>query len=320
MEKLGIITGIGNIITPEIDAVINNYIVGKNTILKGLELQGNKPSAVLSAGVCQLLGYRGVLEENISNINENYIYGKFVIGLNETDSFSVVITDNTNDTNDGIVNPLSITNAGIYYLRLYVYNEIEEEYLSQVGEYKYPARANISDRADYLQGGGGIDATAITETANVNAHETQPYRVANTEYVHNQIVAEIDEENTNVNIYLDTGGGSVNYYISGLITIRRKARQVIVTQSQNFEGELHGNSAEFSMSGELGIIPNGYRPLKTEYGCLIYKYKNWGSIYQRSATIKIETSGKILTSDDIRGTDYEDNVQSAIISFGYECE
>lgn len=220
MEKQGIITGIGNEITPEIDAVINEYIVGKNTILKGLELNGN----ILSAGTCILCGYRGTLE-NSQTVDGNYVYGKFVIGVNETDSFSIITSSNFTEPTDGIINPTSITSAGTYYLRLYANG------VSQVDSERYPKQADTSDRARDLIAGGTIDSTATTPTEKndlgevvVNLHETQPNRVASTQYVHDQIQEELKELRLSGNLLLK----SDNKTVVGIYELTRRARLVTI--------------------------------------------------------------------------------------------
>lgn len=143
MEYKGILTGIGdtNVIEKEIDEIINSFIlsqsveientvypendaefydtvIGKNTIIKGLELNGN----ILSAGACLLCGYRGIIEESIEikNIQQNkYIYGKFTIRLNpkKLDAFEIIATDTKKEGSN--VDVRSIPSAGVYYLTLY---------------------------------------------------------------------------------------------------------------------------------------------------------------------------------------------------------
>lgn len=244
----GIITGIGNEITPEIDAVINEYIVGKNTILKGLELNGN----ILSAGTCILCGYRGTLE-NSQTVDGNYVYGKFVIGVNETDSFSIITSSNSTEPTDGIINPTSITSAGTYYLRLYANG------VSKVDSERYPKQADTSDRARDLIAGGTIDSTATTPTEKndlgevvVNLHETQPNRVANTEYVHSQIQEELRYEGVVEGAIYMSGN------ISGdpnriKLSLQRKAWYVVCNVTYNSD-----------MSAMLPYLrvnfPNGYKP------------------------------------------------------------
>lgn len=275
MEKQGIITGIGNKITPEIDAVINEYIIGKNTILKGLELNGN----ILSAGTCILCGYRGTLE-NSQTVDGNYVYGKFVIGVNETDSFSIITSSNSTEPTDGIINPASIASAGTYYLRLYANGA------SQVDSERYPKQADASDKARDLIAGGIIDSTATTETAPLNDNSK---RVANTKYVHNQIVVEIDEGQTS----------TIFSYGTGTITLKRKSKYVIGTVSYSHI------PAPIPINQVVATLPNGYLP---RYNVNVIL----GALYA-----ELQKNGNIVSKriDEI-WVGYEGET----ITFGYECK
>ena len=278
MGKQGIITGVGNEITPEIDAVINDYIVGKNTILKGLELNGN----ILSAGTCILCGYRGTLE-NSQTVDGNYVYGKFVIGVNETDSFSIFTSRNSTDPTDGIINPTSITSAGTYYLRLYANGA------SQVDSERYPKQADISDRARDLIAGGIIDSTATTETAPLNDNSK---RVANTKYVHNQIVAEVAKL-TKTGSLLDIYGTARGSY-----SLTRKAK--LVTIDLTFNSDWAGVVQKF--------VPNDCLPNKT-----IYFFVVGGN--GMTSCLSMNTNG------DIQLVSGAGNMSTTVTtSIGYECQ
>lgn len=220
MEKQGIITGIGNEITPEIDAVINDFIVGGNAIIKGLDWVDN----TLNAGMCQLRGYRGVLEQTITT-TDKYVYGKFIINFDKDieDEFYIITTNEA--PIDGIINPISITSAGTYYLLLYTNRATTLPiYTTTLPKYKYPKQANTSDRARDLIAGGTIGGTATTETASVNTHNTQPNRVANTEYVHKQIEEELKELKLSGNLLLK----SDNKTVVGIYELTRRARLVTI--------------------------------------------------------------------------------------------
>ena len=251
----GIITGIGNEITPEIDAVINEYIVGKNTILKGLELNGN----ILSAGTCILCGYRGTLE-NSQTVDGNYVYGKFVIGVNETDSFSIFTSSNSTEPTDGIINPTSITSAGTYYLRLYANGE------SQVDSERYPKQSHISDRANELIADGTIDSTATTETAPVNDNSK---RVANTEYVQKQIVEELGYEKQVV----DISRNGVGYNL----TFEKRARYCLISYNISLQSG-QGIKTEFQ-------VPSGFGPANNSETIIYIKgYTNVQYVYKLYVT------------------------------------
>lgn len=287
MEIQGIITGIGNEITPEIDAVINEYIVGKNTILKGLELNGN----ILSAGTCILCGYRGTLE-NSQTVDGNYVYGKFVIGVNETDSFSIITSSNFTEPTDGIINPTSITSAGTYYLRLYANGA------SQVDSERYPKQAYISDMARRLIANGTIDSTATTDTAPVNDNSR---RVATTEYVHNQIVAELDVATSDKMTYT-----SHTFTLS--IEIYRKARMCIATVS--ISGFIYSTDEHIN----LGDMPQGFVPKED----VLYNF--WViSSTAYIATISFTSSGNILLDVDTNLTS-DGRILNTTNKIGYECQ
>lgn len=312
MEKLGIITGIGNEITPEIDAVINDFIVGKNTILKGLELNGN----ILSAGTCILCGYRGTLE-NSQTVDGNYVYGKFVIGVNETDSFSIITSSNSTEPTDGIINPTSITSAGTYYLRLYANG------VSKVDSERYPELAYISDKANELIAGGTIDSTAYTTTADVNSHNKQPYRVANTEYVHNQIVAEIDYQIESISINATNGRSK----IIGALVLKNKANYIIGSFNMS-ETYFYG---DYALSGYLGTITNAkLRPKHTAYGVFSFygNYIHGTSQSKRywSVRVRLETSGEVYLDETVLAGTEDDEITlnnsfkatSGLFVFGYD--
>lgn len=290
MEKQGIITGIGNEITPEIDAVINEYIVGKNTILKGLELNGN----ILSAGTCILCGYRGTLE-NSQTVDGNYVYGKFVIGVNETDSFSIITSSNSTEPTDGIINPASITSAGTYYLRLYANG------VSQVDSERYPKQADTSDRARDLIAGGTIDSTATTETAPVNNNSK---RVANTKYVHKQIEEELKVGDSGI-IQLSNGA---------TISIQRRAKYCIATLT--FSQDITVYSGTLS----LGNMPNGYIPNKTVLSSIGVSYYD----NLKTGQIKLDNAITLVNipySTDNESTDYKRGfVSKGTYQIGYECQ
>lgn len=287
----GIITGIGNEITPEIDAVINDFIVGKNTILKGLELNGN----ILSAGTCILCGYRGTLE-NSQTVDGNYVYGKFVIGVNETDSFSIITSSNSTEPTDGIINPTSITSAGTYYLRLYANGTI------QVDSERYPNQANTSDRARDLIAGGTIDSTATTDTAPANNNSQ---RVANTEYVHNQIVVELDEK-TSSTIKLTLSNGVSTQ--KGSLIVTRRAKFCIATLTMP-------SINIFKDTTDIGNMEKGYYPKE-----ILQTSISSDNTLKGIATFQISTTGQISVVN-IGGTSLSPvGLWGGTYKIGYECQ
>lgn len=288
----GIITGIGNEITPEIDAVINDFIVGKNTILKGLELNGN----ILSAGTCILCGYRGTLE-NSKTVDGNYVYGKFVIGVNETDSFSIFTSSSSTEPTDGIINPTSITSAGTYYLRLYANG------VSQVDSERYPSKAVTSDRARDLIAGGTIDSKVTTPTAPLNNNST---RVANTKYVHKQIEKEIDEgignTPTTVKYTWTNSGVKFSHTITILPNIKRRAKYCIASISISVVGKresdgtiMNGLVHNYTKTTVLGELPKGYYPNQNqEMVVSAFEYNNTTYAF----VVILQSNGQIVLKND----------------------
>lgn len=294
MEKQGIITGIGNTITPEIDAVINEYIVGKNTILKGLGLNGN----ILSAGTCILCGYRGTLE-NSQTVDGNYVYGKFVIGVNETDSFSIITSSNSNEPTDGIINPTSITNAGTYYLRLYANGA------SQVDSERYPKQAHTSYNADHLQPNGTIASTAKTDTAPVNDNSG---RVANTKYVHNQIEYEVNEGEATIQVY------QKDTHIANIL-LRRRAKYVIGTITST------KNVASNAAYGATLNIPQGFTPDEDVMFLVGYNHSVGGGEHTASMKFEISAGTNIaVDSGGASGYNFVGWKNTDILTFGYKCK
>lgn len=304
MEKQGIITGIGNEITPEIDAVLNNFIVGENAIIRGLDWSGN----TLNAGMCQLCGYRGVLEQEIPNISNVYVYGKFEINFEKDieDNFSIVTADIV--PTDGTINPTSITSAGIYYLRLYTNKA------TTLPTYKYPKHAHISDRAKKLIANGTIDKTATTQFADneVNVHETQPNRVASTKYVHNQIVAEIDE-GTYSNTFSVING-------SLRVVLERRAKFVI-GQIGNADASLDDTPNTFSINLPYGFKPNKDISARVAIGTrkFILGAGDGRQAVISTYQINMATSGEV-TFTLLASTDVYSSGNVSINVIGYECQ
>ena len=308
MEKQGIITGIGNEITPEIDAVINDFIVGENAIIKGLDLNRN----ILNAGMCQLCGYRGVLDKS-QEIKDTYVYGKFVINFDKDieDEFYIETSSTAKTTN---VNPTSITSAGTYYLELYNNKK------TTLPTYKYPKQAHISDKANHLLVGGTIDSTATTKTAPLNDNSQ---RVANTEYVHNQIVAEIDYQIESISINATNGRSK----IIGALVLKNKANYIIGSFNMS-ETYFYG---DYALSGYLGTITNAkLRPKHTAYGVFSFygNYIHGTSQSKRywSVRVRLETSGEVYLDETVlAGTEYDEitlnnsfTATSGLFVFGYD--
>ena len=117
----GIIAGIGdilsgtNVIRPWFDARVRNFIIGQDGILDGFTLK----DGILDGGICVARGYVGEFVGGITVSSSNFIYGKFVIHMddNTPDEFWVIISDS----------PLTFENADI---------------LHEPGEYIIPLKNN----------------------------------------------------------------------------------------------------------------------------------------------------------------------------------
>ena len=300
MEKQGIITGVGNEITPEIDAVLNDFIVGKNTIISGLDWNGN----TLNAGVCQLCGYRGVLEQPINNLTDDYVYGKFELHFDKNieDKFSIE-TSASRIAND---NPTSITIEGTYYLLLYYKKK-------GFDEYNYPNMAHTSLMSAILAENGIIESTAtasMPKTAEgnlkVNMHKTDPQMVANTEYVHKQIQEELNEGTEEIYVNIDDASSNLieNGNIEGTIIFHHRAKYVYADGSLSVTGT--GVLIEFGTQ-TVGKL-NKYIPDNVITGCFV---NTNGAV---NLLLKIDTNGNVVLSGSAGiGTTLTPNI-------GYECK
>lgn len=321
MEYKGIITGIGdketktNLIQPEYDALINDFIIGKDTILEGLELSGNN----LSAGTCILCGYRGIIDRNITVDYTNYVYGLFSISFGREgrqDEFNIVSTPEPLTSYP--VNPTQITESGTYALLLYE-NGVKSPYLDT--EHPYPVNSQYSAETEKVLDYAEIAETVTTPTdineldeVITDLHETQPNRVVNTEYVQAQIEKEIDYDYAEAPIRIlgdkgtATTGGTVKFY--------RKARYVI--GELTYEGAI--GLQGFELIQKLWVdIPEGFIPLENKQGIVteggggyVYYIKFWFTAGSKEITI--ERSYEAL---DISGGQV---FQFPTTSFGYQCQ
>lgn len=329
MEIKGIITGIGNTITPEIDAALNDFIVGENTIIQGLTLN----NGVLQAGMCQLCGYRGVMSSNItglSEVNDRLIYGRFVISFGEFsreqqyDEFSIYTTKVK--PIDGVINPSSITAAGIYYLELYADGASSLPPYRERENYQYPKTANISDRAKTLIDGGIISDLATTPTeknedgsVKVDLHKTQPNRVANTQYVHRQIQEELRYEGVVEGaIYMS---GNVSGDPNRIkLSLQRKAWYVVC--------DVTYNSDVAALLPNLRVnFPNGYKPRYNNVAISFpYVYYTDGKYKVFFGTIIANVNGTVSTYFSEEKHSYStlneatNKAKTYVFRTGYECQ
>lgn len=299
------IAGIGdlandiNVITPEMDAEFNNFVLGGNAITSGLNIQGS----TLKRGTCVLLGIRGELETDVTiDTTKTYIYGKFTLNSSGTDSFEIVF-DNTEYSA-----PLSISRPSTNYLKLY--EKVLGSYvLNSDLLIDYPKQAHHSDESVDLVAGGTIaeNVTGVTQPVNDSTK-----KVATTEFVRNQIIEEIAAANTTVNIQSTPQTFS---NISGSFNVYRKAKYVI-GGSATISVDLAGNQ---NLSGVIGTIPSGYRPkVETRALLIITLQAVYTTIYDVDLTIK--TNGEIELTRTLRLTDDSASVvnYNTYIVLGYE--
>ena len=318
----GIITGIGdkelgkNLIKPEYDAVINNFIIGKNTILEGLELNGNN----LSTGACILCGYRGIIEESKTLDTTAYVYGEFTINFDTKieDSFNIVTSTTALTKN---VNPSQITSAGTYYLSLYIsgVEKIDREH-------SYPKNSQYSAETDYVGDNVVISSTATTPTETktitnelgeeetvvaTDLHNEYPNRVANTEYVHAQIDREIDYGTATANV-MSKGK------IVGTVTFYRKSKYVKgIIKSSGV-----ATASTITLSFPQGFIPNENVKIAFATPKRYYSDDVTGIEYTHSIGTLNYTSGSVSatyteTAEFVR---YSASPISFEASFGYQCQ
>lgn len=314
MEYQGIITGIGdklngeNLIKPEVDAVINKFIVGKNTILEGLELNGNN----LSKGVCVLCGYRGIMDENKTLDTTAYVYGKFTLNFNAEiiDTFAIETSDIEITTN---VNPNEITQEGTYYLLLYENGELS---LRLDTDYSYPVNAQFSYGTNKVLDNAEIESEVIGTTQPINDNSKH---IATTEYVHNQIQEEIDYKTETVNVtFACSDSLGENFDKTGNFMLKQKAKYVIVESTA-----ISGFFGEILKPQVIGTISNNFLPKKTIYGVLIGTSSTivegvlTPAITSLNGRIEVNTNGQISIVESIYTVGTLSNVK---VILGYECQ
>lgn len=295
---MGIVTGIGdkslnkNVIVPEIDADLNDYILNKNCIINGLEVIGN----TLTAGMCVLKGYRGILENDETLNGETYIYGKFTLYFNDEipDDFEILKTNTV--PQDGTINPASINQAGINYLLLYTYTNGAYILNSELNTLAYPAHAYEADETDLVKSGAVIESGVTTPTPlDTNAHLTEPLRVANTEYVHNQIDEEIDYQTGSYDITVTSYGAVTKI---GELTLKKKAKYCIGTMTFNFNSIAPAFlDPDYSPTYNWGQMESKFYP-KTQSSILVKLVSMATSVsVERTYFLVISTTGQITISE-----------------------
>lgn len=323
MEYQGIITGIGdkalgkNLIMPELDAYINKFIIGKNTIIEGLYLNYNEKT--ISAGACILCGFRGIIEESqtFDTYEQNtYIYGKFVLHFDKDIQDEFYIETTTTQKTDTNVNPIKITEAGIYYLLLYTGLTRNPDLDTT---HPYPVNAQRSIETDLVKNGAEIESDVEGYTQPVNDNTT---RIATTEYVHRQIEEEIDYDSITLEIkatYSNAGSATK----IGEITIERKAKYCIGKIKIDMESIAPAMlNPDFNPNIDWGTVDSSFIPTTSDVVFWVSVIsKNTSVVVSKSFELTINTSGKIVEQwSGYNGSAIGDRHYCTDYNIGYQCQ
>lgn len=277
----GVMAGIGdlenniNVINPEFDARVNNFIIGANGVIKGLEISGN----ILSAGMCVAQGYRGSIDTDITLDITTYVYGVFKVYHDpeildefyiQTSSTPLDTAKTGNSFGDDILH-----SAGTYYLRLN-------------NRLKYPINAVNSENTNILNDNGTIGNNVTCPTQAVNDNST---KVASTAYVYNQIKEEINYTEYISYVYAksNTSAEDIPQYVE--LKFTKKAGYVIV--------EATGKNENFNVSGytfQIDNIPTEFLPINGIATLLVPTVNTTGgglTHYVTVSVFKINNSGEI---------------------------
>lgn len=301
----GIIAGIGdksnkiNLISPQFDARIYNFIIGKNCIIDGLELN-NK---TLSAGACVCQGYRGVIDTSIKLVTTmGYIYGVFKVNFDndKPDEFYIETSSTKIERKDDILH-----GTGVYYLELY-YNGLVR--LPR----DYPNSAVYADKSQFVSNTIGEKATATTQDVNDNST-----KVATTEYVHNQIEEQIKPATTTLTLFSFQGPTTESKKEVGKLLLKRKAKQVVAIATINSPASEY-NGVIFPSFLDVPI-PNEFLPKNIAYITLPFAITTRDGYlgeqkYEGAYFYKILPDGTL----SIKASDYEEVDSFSIIGKKYD--
>lgn len=312
MEYQGIITGIGdkalgkNLIMPELDAYINKFIIGKNTIIEGLNLNFN--TKTISAGACILCGFRGIIEESqtFDTYDQNtYIYGKFVLYFDKDIQDEFYIETTTTQKTGTNVNPTKITEAGIYYLWLYHGTTINPDLDTT---YPYPVNAQRSIETDLVKDNAEIESEVLgfTQPKNDNSR-----RIATTEYVHRQIEEEIAYQRQEIKKTLTSVSVNNPATVTFNFAVKVKAKFVLLENGGTIS--FSGGNINFFGETTIDTLKEGLRPKED---IIIGLLSVQDVVSPTNGTIIIKTDGRVVFTATIgsRGKG------SFIPNIGYECQ
>ena len=284
----GIMAGIGdletgtNVISPQFDAKVNDFIIGQNGILTGLEIDTS--SKTITAGVCIAKGYRGAIESNIDLDTTSYVYGVFKVyhDSNTLDEFYIETSSKAlTEGGDDILHT-----AGTYRLRLNTANRIS-----------YPLNAVNSDYTDQIVVGGIIAGTADGAEKNNVTAVTQPVdtsnaTVATTEFVQKQVAADINYQSFSKTFTVTESANSRSIQVDTTVTASKKAGYCLIDITFAIStGKLGGGT--MSRSTVLGTLDEEFFPAS------LVRCIGYNSSYDLSEPriFNITTEGKIKIDD-----------------------
>lgn len=218
-----------NLISPQFDAKIRQFIIGLDCIIDGLNMP--QTGNTLSAGTCFAKGYVGELKNQITITGSyNYVYGVFKVKFgNGVDEFYIETSTTEITTKEDILHE-----AGVYYLLLYKKEGLVNK-LQLLS--KNPQFAVQAQTTEQVTGTLGKGVTAVTPETNNNSK-----LVATTEFVQKQIEADINFEETEIK------GNNLTF------KLKRKAKYVTGTVSTDYTSS---TPPSFSLSN---LLPEGFRP------------------------------------------------------------
>ena len=288
--KQDVIAGIGdrptnaNVIYPYFDAVVRQFIVGKDCILDGLYLGADGLS--LSSGHCLCNGFVGELKDLIRfGINNDpaptKIYGRFVINHSETDLDYFYIE--TDPAESAIRQDDILHKQGEYWLLLY-------ENLKSKVDRNYPENAVYSDTAEHLVDNGTIAADVEIEGDIPTTPLMYDKRVASTGFVNEAVKELIGYETAEVKYGVYNRSGKYERDV-GTIKLERKANYVIATATRTST-----STWDVSLEGEDRIdlaeeMPEQFRGTEIMYIPVEYIQLSNSSTYTTLRTIIKSGSG-----------------------------
>ena len=313
-----VITGLGdknnniNLIQPELDAELYKYIVGKNAIIYGLNIQNN---SVIKAGMAILDGYRVILGEdaNIGSIPYNHIYARLKFYDNKTTPSVFFVHGADGEINYETTGSDANGTYVVYAIELYAWNSSANQYICSISTPTlegYPKKSYYANETEKVLATGTLEdgVTAVTQPKNTHdlriGHENDDINrsPATTLYVHNQIEEEINYGTYSGN-FLNSNNGVI-----GTFVLQRKAKYVVMTLSQI---DVLNASPLGTIPSVIATIPNGFLPTQTVY--FVVSDVDSGQGFNRYVR-----TWKCATNGEISQVMAEETQQSVVPSFDNE--